>query len=369
VIGAIQIRSNLDQINATIEIYLSVVVMIVLLAIALAWLLASLLQRTVTQPIFALLDTMRTVADERDYSLRADKRSNDELGALVDGFNAMLAETEAHKTELNTARKQAESANRLKSDFLAQMSHELRTPLNAILGFSDFMLNEPHGPLGHENYSEYMRDIQNGGQHFLGVINDILDLSKIEAGGTEIAEEVLDTEELIDESTRLLRERAEAAGIELRAEVEPGLPHLYGDGKLLKRGLLNLLSNAIKFTPARGQITVRADEESGGAIALTVIDNGIGIAPQQIEHVMSPFGQAENVMTRSQDGTGLGLPLVKSFIELHGGTLELRSALGEGTKVTLRFPVERTRTRPITETGVSKEVAAQDDKPALALIA
>ncbi len=368
-IGAIQIRSNLDQINATIETYLTVVAMIVLLAIALAWLLASLLQRSVTQPIFGLLDTMRTVANERDYSLRADKRSNDELGALVDGFNAMLAETEAHKTELNTARQQAESANRLKSDFLAQMSHELRTPLNAILGFSDFMINEPHGPLGHENYREYMRDIQNGGQHLLGVINDILDLSKIEAGGAEIVEEVLDTEDLINESTRLLRERAETAGIGLRAEVEPGLPYLYGDGKLIKRGLLNLLSNAIKFTPPRGQITVRADEGPGGAITLTVIDNGIGIAPQQIEHVMSPFGQAENVMTRSQDGTGLGLPLVKSFIELHGGTLELRSALGEGTKVTLRFPAERTRARPRAETGVADEAAVAYNAPGLALSA
>ncbi len=369
VIGAIQIRSNLDQINATIETYLSVVVMIVLLAIALAWLLASLLQRSVTQPIFGLLDTVRTVTNERDYSLRADKRSSDELGALVDGFNAMLAETEAHKTELSTARQQAESANRLKSDFLAQMSHELRTPLNAILGFSDFMMNEPHGPLGHENYREYMRDIQNGGQHLLGVINDILDLSKIEAGGTQLVEDALDTEELIDESIRLLRERAETAGIGLRAEIEPGLPHLYGDGKLIKRGLLNLLSNAIKFTPARGQITVRADEESNGAITLTVIDNGIGIAPQQIEHVMSPFGQAENVMTRSQDGTGLGLPLVKSFMDLHGGSIELRSALGEGTKVALRFPVERTRARPTAATPTLKEVVASDNAPGLALSA
>ena len=130
---------------------------------------------------------------------------------------------------------------------------------------------------------------------------------------------------------------------------------------------MNLLSNAIKFTPARGQITVRADEEAGGAIALTVIDNGIGIAPQQIEHVMSPFGQAENVMTRSQDGTGLGLPLVKSFIELHGGALELRSALGEGTKVTLLFPAERTRVRPVAEIVLVEEVAAVDDRPELLL--
>ncbi len=210
-----------------------------------------------------------------------------------------------------------------------------------------------------------MRDIQNGGQHLLGVINDILDLSKIEAGGTELSEEVLAPEELIDESARLLRERAETAGIYLRAEVEPGLPHLYGDSKLIKRGLLNLLSNAIKFTPSRGQITVRADQAQDGGIKLTVIDNGIGIAPNQIEHVMSPFGQAENVMTRTQDGTGLGLPLVKSFMELHGGSIDLRSALGEGTKVTLRFPSTRTRARPNAEILLFDEPAAADDVPTL----
>jgi len=367
VIGAIRIRSSLDQIGATIRTYLSVVLIIVLLAIALAWLLAARLQRQVTQPIFCLLDTMRTVARERDYSQRAQKHGDDELGALIDGFNDMLAETEAHKVELNTARQEAESASRLKSEFLAHMSHELRTPLNAILGFSDFMLNEPHGPLGHENYRDYMRDIQGGGQHLLEVINDILDLSKMEAVGLELHEEVLDTEALIDESVRFLRERADNAGVGLCAEVAPGLPHLYGDSQLLKRGLLNLLSNAIKFTPTGGRITVRADEEPGGAITLAVIDNGIGIAPQHIEHVLTPFGQAENVFRRKHDGTGLGLPLVKSFIELHGGALELRSALGEGTKVTLRFPAERARARPLCKKSAAEEPATAAGTPVLAL--
>ncbi|MCZ6588684.1 MAG: ATP-binding protein [Alphaproteobacteria bacterium] len=370
VVGVIHIRSNLDQIGATIDIYLAGVLMIVLLAIAMAWLLASLLQRQITQPIFGLLDTVSAVARERDYSLRAKKHSSDELGDLVDGFNAMLAETEAHKVELNMARQEAESANRMKSDFLAQMSHELRTPLNAILGFSDFMLSEPHGPLGHESYREYTKDIHGGGQHLLAVINDILDMSKIEAGAVELHEEVLDAEALLDESVRLLRERAANAGVSLRAEVAPGLPHLYGDGQLIKRGLLNLLYNSIKFTPSGGQITVRADAEPDGAIALTVIDNGIGIAPQYLEHVLTPFGQAENVLCRTHDGTGLGLPMVKSLIELHGGTLELQSALGEGTKVTLRFPSARTRARPVIVDFIGEApIVENDDAPVLAAIA
>ncbi|NKB47830.1 MAG: HAMP domain-containing protein [Alphaproteobacteria bacterium] len=369
VIGVIHIHSNLDQIVATIWTYVAAVMIIILLAIGLAWLLASLLQRQVTVPIFALLDTVSAVAQQRDYSLRAPKHNSDELGALVDGFNAMLAETEAHKIELNTARKEAESANHLKSDFLAQMSHELRTPLNAILGFSDFMLSEPHGPLGHENYREYMRDIHGGGQHLLGVINDILDMSKIEAGAVELNEGIVDAELLLDESAKMLRERAAKAGVSLRAEVEPGLPNLFADGQLIKRGLLNLLYNAIKFTPSGGQITVRADAAPDGAIALTVIDNGVGIAPQNIAHCLTPFGQAENVMRRSQDGTGLGLPMVKSLVELHGGVLELHSALGEGTKASLLFPAERTRVRPVGVGAVAKTPVMVIEEPALAAIA
>jgi signal transduction histidine kinase len=370
IIGVIHIRSNLDQIESTIWTYLAVVMVVVWLAIALAWLLASLLQKQVTEPIFGLLDTVSAVARERDYSLRAQKYNGDELGALVDGFNAMLSETEVHKVELNTARQQAESANQMKSDFLAQMSHELRTPLNAILGFSDFMLSEPHGPLGHESYLEYTRDIHGGGQHLLGVINDILDMSKIEAGAVELCEEVLDPEVLLNDSAKLLRERAANAGVSLRAEVAPGLPHLLGDGALLKRGLLNLLYNSIKFTPSGGQITVRADAEPDGAISLTVIDNGVGIAAQNIEHCLSPFGQAENVLRRTHDGTGLGLPMVKSLVELHGGVLELHSALGEGTKVTLRFPASRTYARPVGLQVVVPDVPfVADAVPALAAIA
>jgi len=348
VIGGLFIRSNLDHIGATIATYMLVVAVIILMSVVLAWWLAARLQRQVTHPILGLLDTIQSVSREHDYSLRAHKHGRDELGNLVDAFNEMLTETEAHKVELNAAREQAESANRMKSEFLAHMSHELRTPLNAILGFSDFMLSEPHGPLGDDSYREYMRDINGGGKHLLGVINDILDLSKVEAGAAELSEEVIDVRGLIQDSIRLLRERADQVKVNISIDAAPNLPDLYGDEQLLKRGLLNLLSNAIKFTPAGGQITLRASAPPGYEYVLSVADTGIGIAPEFMGHVLTPFGQAENVLTRSHQGTGLGLPLVKSFVELHGGSLELRSTLGEGTEVTIRLPANRVRQKPVT---------------------
>jgi signal transduction histidine kinase len=347
IIGAIHIRSSLTQLYATFETYLGVVLLIIAMAVVLAWVLAARLQTEVTGPIHGLLATMQSVSRNRNYSLRAKKYGNDELGALVDGFNHMLAETEAHKVEINAARQEAESASRMKSEFLAHMSHELRTPLNAILGFSDFMLTEPLGPLGHENYHNYMLDIQTGGKHLLDVINDILDLSKIESGNATLSEEIVNTEALIGECVRLLNERADTARLKLKVDIMPGLPNLYGDEQLLKRSLLNLLSNAIKFTPSGGEVIVRASAQPGRDFFLAVTDTGIGIAPEHINHVLTAFGQAESVFRRSHDGTGLGLPLVKSFVEMHGGSLDLKSSVGDGTHVTIRLPGSRVRLRSI----------------------
>ena len=340
-IGAIVLRSDLEEIYATVGSSLWISLSIIAFAISLALLLASLLHGQITRPISGLIQTLNNVAGERDYSKRAEKFGDDELGRLIDNVNSMLAQTELHETELSAARENAESANRMKSEFLAHMSHELRTPLNAILGFSDVVLSEAFGPLGHENYKDYVGDIRDSGGHLLDVINDILDLSKVEAGCLDLVEEELDTTATIHTAVRLMRERMSNAGIAYEEKIDCALPHLQADERILKQCLMNLLSNAVKFTPEGGQMIVEAKVLEQGAVAISVSDSGIGIAQQDIKTVLSAFGQAENVMSRKHNGTGLGLPLVKSFMELHGGRLELTSALGAGTTVTLWFPASR----------------------------
>ena len=235
----------------------------------------------------------------------------------------------------------AESASAAKSQFLANISHELRTPLNAILGFSEIMKAEMFGPLGSPQYRGYAADIHHSGSHLLTVINDILDLSKIEAGKFELNEEDCDPVRLVRDAVRFVAERAASAGLGLQQRLAPGLPAVRADGRLIKQILLNLLSNAIKFTPDGGLVTVVAEMDREGGLSLSVADTGVGIAADQLERVLQPFTQVENTLTRTHAGTGLGLPLCKSLIELHGGRLVLESAVGRGTTVTIILPKER----------------------------
>jgi PAS domain S-box-containing protein len=242
---------------------------------------------------------------------------------------------------LREAKEVAEFANRSKSEFLANMSHELRTPLNAIIGFSEVLIAQMFGPLGAERYVEYANDIRASGAHLLEIINDILDVSKAEAGKLELHEQHVDLADATDSAFRLVKERAEQGQVALRSDVPGGLPRLWADERMVKQILINLLSNAVKFTPEGGTVSVSAREEPTGCLALSVADTGVGIPEGQIEAALAPFGQVESALARKHSGTGLGLPLVRSLVELHGGSFELQSEPGAGTTATVRMPKAR----------------------------
>ena len=232
----------------------------------------------------------------------------------------------------------AEEANQAKSKFLANMSHELRTPLNAIIGFSEIMESNMFGPLGAEKYHEYCNDIHSSGQYLLDVINDILDMSKIEAGRIRLDFEDLELDSLLGEAMRVVSARAQEKQLELVARISPDL-RLQADRRALKQIALNLLSNAVKFTPAGGRVTVRG-RAADGCIVLGIADTGIGIAKDALTRLGRPFEQVESQLTKSHQGSGLGLAISKSLVELHGGRMRIRSTLGKGTLVVLRLPLE-----------------------------
>jgi PAS domain S-box-containing protein len=267
-----------------------------------------------------------------------------EDGGHVAHFVAFITDASPRiraEENLREAKHTAEIANRAKSDFLANVSHELRTPLNAIIGFSEIMQMQMFGPMGHRQYATYAEDIHLSGKHLLSIINDILDLSKIEAGRFQLHIEPVDLEDTFEDCARLVRERAENAGLQVLREIDPATPRLLADRRAVKQILINLLSNAIKFTPQGGTVTLAARPGAAGWVALSVADTGIGIPPEQIDNALSAFGQVDNPFTRSQEGTGLGLPIVKSLVELHGGQFGIESAVGKGTKITMTMPAQK----------------------------
>ena len=239
----------------------------------------------------------------------------------------------------------AEEANAAKSKFLANMSHELRTPLNAIIGFSEIMESEMFGPLGADKYIEYSRDIRESGEYLLDVINDILDMSKIEAGGIRLSPELVELDSLLADCIRVVSTRASEKRLAIMAEVETGI-HLNADRRALKQIALNLLSNAVKFTPDGGAVTVQG-RLRGGAVIIGITDNGIGIARQALQKLGRPFEQVESQLTKRHQGSGLGLAIAKSLVELHGGAMRIRSRLGRGTLVMVRLPTDAAATMPL----------------------
>jgi len=242
---------------------------------------------------------------------------------------------------LDDSRRLAESANAAKSSFLANISHELRTPLNAIIGFSQMSAREMLGPIGNERYRQYAESIERAGRHLLSVINDILDISRVEAGRLDLEEEDVNLARAFRDVLEMIEFRAREKSVTVTHSGLASLPDVRGDGRLLRQMLANLLTNAVKFTEPGGTVRMEAEIRDSGDIELSVIDNGVGMDEDEIKLALEPFGQVESVFTREHDGTGLGLPLVKTFAESHGGRLELTSRKGLGTRATVCLPAHR----------------------------
>jgi PAS domain S-box-containing protein len=267
----------------------------------------------------------------------------DENGNIagVEGVTRDVTQQKIAVAAVRAAKEQAETANRAKTEFLANMSHELRTPLNSVIGFSEILAGEMFGPLGSPQYMEYVQHINESGKHLLGLIKDILDVSQIETGNFELTESHVDIAPLVDTCAALVNDRVARSGLTLSTNIGAGLPTVFVDELRLKQILLNLLTNAVKFTPEGGKVTLTAGLDDDGGLLFSVTDTGIGIASEDFDGVLKAFVQAEGAWTRTYEGAGLGLPIAKQLVELHGGTLDLDSELAVGTTVTFRLPPER----------------------------
>ncbi|HAE50304.1 MAG: histidine kinase [Tistrella sp.] len=273
------------------------------------------------------------------------------VGSALDVMRRLVARMAEHNRALDRAVEEAERANAAKTAFLANMSHELRTPLNAVLGFSEIIMTQMLGPVGHARYLEYVGDIHSSAEHLLSLINDLLDIAKADATGLPLDIEPVDPTSLATETLRMVAPRAEKAGVILAADLPERMPMITGDRRRLRQILLNLLSNAVKFTPDGGEVRLILEDVPPGpdqpaCIRMMVADTGIGMSADQIPIALSRFGQIDSSLTRRHDGTGLGLPLSRALAELHGGGLTIDSTPGFGTTITVTLP-HRAMVRPI----------------------
>jgi signal transduction histidine kinase len=318
-----------------------------LIALGLTWyLLLFLIARPVTQMVASMRriatgDTSASVPSLEDRTELGDMARAVQVFKQKSLENQRLHEQEARRSaELARARDEAQAANRTKSEFLANMSHELRTPLNAIIGFSEVMQAQIYGPMGDKRYAEYADDIHRSGQHLLEIINDILDIAKVESGKLELRPERVDVRQLFQACERLMQNKAKSAGVELVVQPADTVAEVIADEIRLRQILLNLLSNAVKFTPRAGRVTLSATPGPAGTYDFKVVDTGIGMTEAEVAIALEPFRQIDNTLARRYEGTGLGLPLTKALVELHGGQLILTSRPDHGTTAIVRLPAK-----------------------------
>jgi two-component system cell cycle sensor histidine kinase PleC len=276
--------------------------------------------------------------------------------------DALIHELKSARDKADEERKKAENASKAKSSFLANMSHELRTPLNAILGFSEVLEREMFGPLANRTYKDYAGDINSSGRYLLTLINDILDLSRIESGRIEFNEEPLALVASLQHAQHLLGLKAAEKDIQIEIAADQNLPKVMADARAVNQIAINLLTNAIKFSPAKGRITMTARRLPSGAVTLAVRDNGPGIPQQEVHHALSAFARGTLATKKAIEGAGLGLPIVKGLVELHGGTLDITSEPGKGTEVFCIFPAARVLSGPRSELITSPGIASETQR-------